>query len=80
MINNYPEKTRSWNHYQYYALGAIGATMAVTSCNHEKQIKNGKIKPNIVFIVADDLGYGDIGCYGATKISTPAIDSIASEG
>lgn len=60
-------------------LSAIGATVAVTSCNQEKQIKNGE-KPNIVFIVADDLGFGDLSCYGATKISTPAIDSIASEG
>jgi arylsulfatase A-like enzyme len=36
--------------------------------------------PNIVLIYADDLGYGDVGCYGATKVRTPNIDSIASEG
>jgi arylsulfatase A len=36
--------------------------------------------PNIVIIMADDLGYGDIGCYGATKISTPNIDHLASDG
>ena len=36
--------------------------------------------PNIVFIMADDMGYGDIGCYGSTKIQTPHMDRIAQEG
>jgi arylsulfatase A len=36
--------------------------------------------PNIVLIFADDLGYGDLGCYGATKVKTPNIDRLASEG
>ena len=36
--------------------------------------------PNIVFIVADDLGYGHLGCYGQTKIRTPRIDRMAREG
>ena len=36
--------------------------------------------PNIVFILADDLGYGDFGCYGATKVQTPRIDKLASQG
>lgn len=37
-------------------------------------------KPNIIFILADDLGYGDIGCYGQQKISTPNIDRLAKMG
>lgn len=37
-------------------------------------------KPNIVFINADDLGYGDLSCYGATKINTPNIDKLAKNG
>ncbi len=36
--------------------------------------------PNIVFIFADDMGYGDLGCYGATDIETPNIDRIAQNG
>jgi arylsulfatase A len=37
-------------------------------------------RPNIIFIYTDDLGYGDLSCYGATDINTPNIDRLASEG
>ena len=37
-------------------------------------------KPSIIFILADDLGYGDLGCYGQTKIKTPNLDKLAGEG
>ncbi len=37
-------------------------------------------RPNILFILADDLGYGDLGCYGQRRISTPNLDRLASEG
>ena len=37
-------------------------------------------KPNIIFILADDLGYGDLGCFGQKKIKTPNIDQLAAEG
>lgn len=37
-------------------------------------------KPNIIVIMADDLGYGDVGCYGATALQTPHIDRLAAEG
>jgi arylsulfatase A-like enzyme len=37
-------------------------------------------RPNIVFIIADDLGYGDLGCYGQSTIATPNIDRLAKEG
>ena len=36
--------------------------------------------PNIVYVMADDMGYGDLGCYGATKIPTPHMDRLATEG
>jgi arylsulfatase A-like enzyme len=37
-------------------------------------------RPNLVFIVVDDVGYGDLGCYGQDKIRTPCLDRLASEG
>lgn len=37
-------------------------------------------RPNLVFILADDLGYGHLGCYGQTKIRTPNLDRMAAEG
>ena len=37
-------------------------------------------RPNIIYIFADDLGYGDLGCYGQQKIETPNIDALAHEG
>jgi len=39
-----------------------------------------RAKPNIVLILADDQGYGDLGCYGATDIKTPNVDRLAEEG
>lgn len=44
------------------------------------KVMPGQQHPNIVFIYADDLGYGDLSCYGATRIQTPHIDRLAKEG
>ncbi len=41
---------------------------------------NRRDRPNIVILYADDLGFGDVGCYGATRIPTPNIDRLATEG
>jgi arylsulfatase A-like enzyme len=55
---------------------AISASTTLLNC-----IKEKKTQPtNIIFIMADDLGYGDLGCYGANKIPTPNIDKLAAEG
>ena len=41
---------------------------------------NLKAKPNLIFIMADDLGYGDLGCFGQKLIKTPRLDQMAKEG
>ena len=37
-------------------------------------------RPNVVIVLADDLGYGDLGCYGHTRIRTPHLDAFAEQG
>lgn len=44
------------------------------------QLTSAQAKPNIVLIMADDLGYGDISCFGNTSIHTPNIDLLAANG
>jgi arylsulfatase A-like enzyme len=56
----------------------IGVIFLVLCCANATLFAQDK--PNVVFILVDDLGYGDISCYGATKVHTPNIDKLASEG
>ncbi|MBN9119231.1 MAG: arylsulfatase [Planctomycetes bacterium] len=53
---------------------AVLFSVAVPSFAAEKKL------PNVVVILADDVGYGDLGCYGATKIKTPNLDALAKAG
>ncbi|WP_262494216.1 sulfatase-like hydrolase/transferase [Flavobacterium commune] len=48
--------------------------------SQESQNKQISAKPNVIFIYADDLGYGDLSCYGATKLKTPNLDKLANQG
>ncbi|MCK4998411.1 MAG: sulfatase-like hydrolase/transferase, partial [Anaerohalosphaera sp.] len=61
------------------SAASLGASV-LTGCASLSFKASGKSKPNIIIINADDLGYGDLGCYGATKVKTPNIDSLAKQG
>jgi arylsulfatase A-like enzyme len=61
---------------------AIASTITVSSGgeNHIRRADAVHRKPNIIYILADDMGYGDLGCYGQTHFKTPNIDRMAREG
>jgi arylsulfatase len=56
--------------------------LAATQClaQQHKQLHGRSDRPNIIYILADDLGYGDLGSYGQQKIETPNIDALAKHG
>ncbi len=58
--------------------GAAAATLAVQTT--VSAARTSDKKPNIIFIMADDLGYRELGCYGQKKIKTPNVDRMAAEG
>jgi arylsulfatase A-like enzyme len=60
-------------------LSAIGF-LAATLCANSFAAPEKGSRPNVILMVADDLGYRDLGCYGATKIATPRVDSLARDG
>ena len=56
---------------RFFALALIALASVAVGANE---------KPNIIIILADDYGYGDVGCYGSTRFKTPHIDALAAGG
>ena len=58
----------------------IGWAIVVFQCSKPESPTTENTKPNIIYILADDLGYGDLSCYGQTRFETPNIDRLAAGG
>ena len=69
---------------KYILLLFISGSMLISCAGKSDKKENSDEisteNPNIIFILVDDLGYGDIGCFGQQKIQTPSIDRLAGEG
>jgi arylsulfatase A len=61
-------------------MSKVGRVMLLVFLSHAGALHGGARQPNIIFILGDDLGYSELGCYGQQKIRTPNIDRLASEG
>ncbi|OZA63090.1 MAG: hypothetical protein B7X72_10870, partial [Sphingobacteriia bacterium 39-39-8] len=61
-------------------LQRIGYSLCLTLLGIHSSIGQTSDKPNIVYIYADDLGYGELGVYGQQKIKTPNLDKMAQDG
>ena len=62
---------------QFVSLAGSAATAVL--CSRSKASPQAS-RPNVVLIYADDVGYGDLSCYGATRVRTPNLDRIATDG
>lgn len=60
------------NRRDFVGVTALGLSLSIQAAP--------KSRPNIILIVADDLGYGDLGCYGQKRFATPNLDRLAAEG
>ena len=66
------------NRYLFAKNTSIALLPAIAFAGNLKQ--KSESKPNIVIIYADDIGYGDLSCYGYSKVQTPNVDKLAAEG
>jgi arylsulfatase A len=58
----------------------LTSVLLFTACQNQQKKETGPQKPNLVYILADDLGYNDLSCYGQELFSTPNIDKLAETG
>jgi hypothetical protein len=58
-------------------IGSAGMITGMTNCKAGINSEYDTSRPNIIYILADDLGYGELGAYGQTNIETPNLDQLA---
>lgn len=66
-----------------YIIVPVTVSLLMVSCGEEQDkstVTQAATTPNIIYILADDLGYGDLSCYGQQKFNTPNIDKLAAGG
>ena len=80
MLVENPMKNRILFYPCCFLLPVVGFLSPTRICGQVENAAVKKARPNFVIIMADDLGYGDIGCFGNRRIRTPHIDSIAARG
>lgn len=69
------------DHNKYLLLAAAGlAAASPTAISRENKTRAKDPRPNVIFILMDDAGHGDFGCYGQLKTETPNIDALAGRG
>lgn len=71
---------KSRNYAGISLLASLAACNSATAETVQKNSTQPPQKPNVIVILADDLGYGDLKCYGAKNVETPHVDKLASEG
>jgi arylsulfatase A len=63
-----------------YNIFASISVILLVACISFSALAQAQRKPNVIYIYLDDMGYGELGCYGQQKIKTPNIDQLAAEG
>ena len=64
----------------YFAIGLLAPLAANAYGAKKAKVNTEPKRPNVIIILADDLGYGDLGCYGAKNVKTPNVDRLAQHG
>ncbi len=71
---------RPWHHGRMLTIGRLALSIFITTALATHAASAASERPNVLLIMADDLGYGDLGCFGSKQIDTPNLDALAADG